>query len=148
VAGHVDKSRDDATDISTVIGGSLAPAPQGASATPPGASVLVPAPDYAIGIHSYMHFETSDDPTLLYSAGHIQQRTVQDALDLELPQLCSDEFEFLAYSDMVHDEDMLRVGELCLYLPSLDEIRQILAEAPIRYGRYGMRSVRVKFRGA
>ena len=100
-----------------------------------------------IGLRGYMAFETSTDPALLFSAAHIKQLTVQAAMDLELPQLCSDEFELIGYRELVHEEDMLRVGELRTHIPSLNEIRHILVDAPVQYGRYGMRSVHVRFRG-
>ena len=146
-----------------VTGGSSGPAPvelsaalaQEPSAAPAGEPSAAPAhepsatlaPGYGIRIRNYMTFEKSDNPSHLFSAGHIRQLTVQDALELEFPQLCSSEFELLGFSDLVHEEDMLRVGELRLYIPSLNEIRSALADAPIQYGRYGKRSVRVRFRG-
>ena len=77
-----------------------------------------------------MAFKTSNDPTLLFSTCHIQQLTIQDAMDLEIPQLCSGEFMLLQWSNVVHDEDMLCVGELCSHLPGLDEIHLILTNAP------------------
>jgi hypothetical protein len=95
----------------------------------------------------YMAFETSNDPTLLFSAGHIRKLCVQDAMDLEIPQSCSGEFTLLQWSNEVHNEDMLCVGELRSHVPSLDEIRPILTDAAAQYGLYGKRSVRVRFRG-
>jgi hypothetical protein len=94
-----------------------------------------------------MSFEMSDNPTHLFSAGHIRGLTVQDALVLEIPHVSSDEFEVLEYCDAVNDEDMLRVADFCFYMPSLREVRSVLTNAPIQYGRYGKRSVRVNFRG-
>ena len=133
---------------------SAAPA-QEPSATPAGEPSATPAhepsatsaPGDGIRIRNYMSFERSDNPSHLFSAGHIRQLTVQDALELEFPQLCSSEFELLGFSDLVHEEDMLRVGDLRLYIPSLNEIRSALADAPVQYGRYGKRSIRVRFRG-
>ena len=117
------------------------------SAAPAGEPSAALAPGYGIHIQNYMSFEMSDNPSHLFLAGHIRQLTVQDALELEFPQLCSSEFELLGFSDLVHEEDMLRVGELRLYIPSLNEVRSALADAPIQYGRYGKRSIRVRFRG-
>ena len=133
---------------STALAGepSAAPAgePSAALAHEPSAT---PAPGYGIRIRNYMSFERSDNPSHLFSAGHIRQLTVQDTLELEFPQLCSSEFELLGFSDLVHEEDMLHVGELRLYIPSLNEIRSALADAPIQYGQYGKRSIRMRFRG-
>ena len=92
-----------------------------------------------------MAFDTSTDPALLFPATHIKQLMVQVAMDLELPQLCSDEFELIGYRELVHKEDMLHVGELRTHIPSLNIIRHILVDAPVQYGRYGMRFVHMRF---
>jgi hypothetical protein len=40
----------------------------------------------------------------------------------------------LEYCDIVHNEDMLCVGDLRFYMPALSEVRSVLANAPIQYG--------------
>lgn len=104
---------------------------------PPPPGLSVPPSLIGLGIRTYMDFETSNDLSLMFSAAHIKKLTVWDALHLDMPQISPGEFELLEWSDILHDEDMLQIREMCFYIPGLEEICPILADAPIQYRFHG-----------
>lgn len=99
-----------------------------------------------INFSTFTSYEDSGEPSLIFSAQHIDRLNVQAAMSLRLPQICPGEFRILEWSAIVPDEDILNTDELLSFAPSLNDIRKILVNGAFQFAK-GMRSIRVDFRG-
>ena len=92
-----------------------------------------------------MQYKSSGGQLLIYSAQHIKNLTVQAALSLRLPEICSKKFKVFEWSQEVPAEDIFTLEMRC-YAPSIPDIHPILIDGILQYAN-GMCSVQVTFCG-
>lgn len=98
-----------------------------------------------VDLKFFTSYEDSGDSSLIFSARHIDSLTVEAAVNLELPQICSGKFQVLEWTRVVPEKDVLNLNGSS-FIPSLADIRPFLIDGAHQFAR-GMRSVRVDFRG-
>ena len=97
----------------------------------------------------FRDYEEPKDRLLLYSASHIAFLTVEAAMRLPIPPICHPgELKILGWSQEVPVGEIVTLlhPSLANPIPSVEDLRPILAEGILRFGE-GSRSVRVRVHG-